>query len=230
MSQAIINSTYFSVTVSILCYIAGSCLRKKTKLTVLNPLIISVIAVIAILVAVKIPYEDYKQNTYIMTYLLTPTTVCLALPLYEKLSLLKKNFAAVMCGIISGVLSSAICIFTLSYVFSLNHETYVTLLPKSITTAIGIDLSEKLGGIVSITAPVIVITGVFGSIISPFVFKLFKITEPIAKGIGLGSSAHAVGTSKAFEFGEIEGAMSGLSIAVSGIITVISAHFFAKLL
>lgn len=230
MSQAIINSTYFSVTVSILCYIAGSCLRKKTKLTVLNPLIISVIAVIAILVAVKIPYEDYKQNTYIMTYLLTPTTVCLALPLYEKLSLLKKNFAAVMCGIISGVLSSAICIFTLSYVFSLNHETYVTLLPKSITTAIGIDLSEKLGGIVSITAPVIVITGVFGSIISPFVFKLFKITEPIAKGIGLGSSAHAVGTSKAFEFGEIEGAMSGLSIAVSGIITVISAPFFAKLL
>lgn len=230
MSQAIINSAYFSVVISVICYLMGSYLRKKTKLTVLNPLIISVIAVIAILVAIKLPYENYKQNTQVLTYLLTPTTVCLALPLYEKLSLLKKNFVAVMCGIISGVISSAVCIFILSCVFSLNHETYVTLLPKSITTAIGIDVSDKLGGIVSITAPVIVITGVFGSIISPFVFKLFKISEPIAKGIGLGSSAHAIGTSKAFEFGEVEGAMSGLSIAVSGIITVIVAPLFAKLI
>ena len=162
--------------------------------------------------------------------MLTPATVALAIPLYSKLTLLKANFKAIISGLIAGVLTSLISVLTMSILLGLSHEHYVTMLPKSITTAIGIGVSQELGGIPTITTAVIIVTGVFGNVIADIVYKIFNITNPIAKGVGLGSSAHAIGTAKALEMGETEGAMSSLSIAVAGIITVIFASFFANLI
>ena len=143
--------------------------------------------------------------------------------------MLKHNAAAVIVGILAGVLSSLGSVLGLAALFGFSHEEYITFLPKSITTAIGMGVSEELGGIVSITAGVIIITGVLGNILAEVVLKVFRITEPVAKGIALGTSAHAIGTAKAMELGEAEGAMSSLSIAVSGIITVDGAALFANL-
>jgi putative effector of murein hydrolase len=152
----------------------------------------------------------------------------LAIPLYEKIELLKKNWLAIVAGIFSGVVTTLVCILVLSILFGLSHEEYVTFLPKSITTAIGMGVSEELGGYVTITVAVIIITGVLGSMIAPLVCRVFRLKDPIARGIAIGTASHAVGTSKAMEMGEIEGAMSSLSIVVSGLLTVVGAPIFAN--
>ena len=159
--------------------------------------------------------------------MLTPATVCLAVPLYQQLNLLKKNLKAVAAGILSGVLTSILSVLGLSYLFGLSHDMYVTLLPKSITTAIGMGVSEELGGIVTITVAVIIITGVLGNMIADVVYRVFRIKEPVAKGLALGTASHAIGTAKAMEMGPLEGAMSSLAIAVAGLLTVIFASVFA---
>ena len=180
-----------------------------------------------LLILFRIDYDTYYEGAKYLSYLLTPATVCLAVPMYEQLELLKKNLKAVLVGIISGVLMSLGCILVMAIVFSLNHETYVTLLPKSITTAIGMGISEELGGYVTITVATIVITGVLGNIIGEGLCKLFHIEEPIAKGVALGTASHAIGTACAMEMGEIEGAMASLSIAVAGLLTVVGASVFS---
>lgn len=228
MTEFLVNSAYFGAVISLFTYFLGDYLKRKTKIALISPLLISVGITIIVLLLLDIPYVKYQASTKFLHNLLTPVTVCLAVPLYEKLQLLKKNFAAITAGIVSGIITSCITVFAVSLFFRLTHQEYVTLLPKSITTAIGVGLSEKLGGIPSITAPVIVITGVMGGIIAPIVFRIFRISNSVAKGIALGTSAHAIGTSKAFEYGETEGAMGGLSIAVSGILTVIAAPLFAS--
>ena len=162
-----------------------------------------------------------------MSYLLTPATVCLAIPLYEQWELLKKNVKAVVAGLVAGVITSITTVFVLSLIMGLSHEEYVTLLPKSITTAIGMGVSEELGGYVTITVAVIIVTGVLGNIMGELVCKIFKINEPISKGLAFGSASHAIGTAKAMEIGEIEGAMSSLAIAVSGILTVLFATVYS---
>ncbi len=230
MSNFLSNSIFFGVLLCLLSYQAGVFLRQKTKIAAFNPLLISIIIVIFVLVMFNIKFEDFYKGSKYISFLLTPATVALAIPLYSKLTLLKSNFKAIMSGLIAGVLTSLISIFVMSLLFGLSHENYVSMLPKSITTAIGIGVSEELVGVSTITTAVIIVTGVFGNVSADIVYKIFNITNPIAKGIGLGSSAHAIGTSKALEMGETEGAMSSLSIAVAGIITVIFASFFAKLI
>ena len=181
----------------------------------------------AVLVLFKVDYDQYNESAKYISYLLTPATVCLAVPLYEQMSLLKKNFKAVAAGIVSGVLASLVSVLVLAKLFGLSHEQYVTLLPKSITTAIGMGISEELGGIVTITVAVIIITGILGNVIAELVCKVFHIQEPIAKGLALGTASHAIGTAKAMEMGPVEGAMSSLAIAVAGLLTVIGASVFA---
>ena len=154
--------------------------------------------------------------------------MCLAIPLYEQWQLLKRNFKAVILGISAGVLTSLCTVLILAKLMKMTHREYVTLLPKSITTAIGMGVS--LGGYVTITVAVIVVTGVLGNIFGELICKIFKITEPISKGLALGASSHAIGTAKAIEMGEIEGAMSSLAIAVTGILTVVLASVFANFL
>ena len=227
MHSLLEQSVFFGVAVSIAAYEAGSLLKKKYHSALFNPLLLSVAATIVLLVLFRIDYDTYYEGAKYLSYLLTPATVCLAIPMYEQLELLKKNLKAVMVGIISGVLMSLGCILVMAIVFGLNHETYVTLLPKSITTAIGMGVSEELGGYVTITVATIVITGVLGNIIGEGLCKLFHIEEPIAKGVALGTASHAIGTARAMEMGEIEGAMARLSIAVAGLLTVAGALVFS---
>ena len=205
MKEFLCDSVFFGVAISILAYELGVFLKKKLKLAVFNPLLISIVAVIVFLVAFHIPYESYNEGAKYLSYLLTPATVCLAIPLYEQFELLKQNVAAIFAGLISGVLTSVICVLVLSLLFHFDHAQYVTLLPKSITTAIGMGISEELGGYVTITVAVIIITGIIGNVLAETICRVFKIEEPVAKGIAIGSSAHALGTAKALELGEIEG-------------------------
>lgn len=230
MREFLSESIFFGVAVSILTYELGVFIKKKLKWGICNPLLISIVAVILFLVAFDIPYESYNAGAKYISYLLTPATVCLAIPLYEQVELLKKHSRAIAAGLISGVLTSVLCVFVLALLFRLDHAEYVTLLPKSVTTAIGMGVSEELGGYVTITVAVIIITGVLGNILAETVCRVFKIEEPVAKGIAIGSASHAIGTVKAMEMGEIEGAMSSLSIAVAGLLTAVAAPVFAGLI
>lgn len=230
MNDFFSQSVFFGMMISLLAYGIGTFLKAKLKWPIFNPLLISILLVMLFLTVTHVSYDVYYEGAKYLSYLLTPATVALAIPLYEKFQLLKQNWKALIAGILSGVLTSMLCIFVLALLLGLSHEHYATLLPKSITTAIGMDLSEEFGGYVSLTVAVIMITGIFGNIISDTVFHLFKINDPIAQGIALGSSAHVIGTSKAMEMGEVQGAMSSLAIVVSGILTVIIASFFAPLL
>lgn len=230
MSEILSSATFFGVMISILSYGLGLWLKQKTQFALFNPLLISIILTIATLLVLGVDYESYNAGAKYLSYLLTPATVCLAIPLYEQLHLLTHNIKAILIGIFAGVLSSIGSVFALCLLFSLGHTEYVTLLPKSITTAIGMGVSEELGGIVTITVSVIIVTGVIGNILAEHICKHFHITHPIAKGIAIGTSAHAIGTARALEMGEIEGAMSSLAIAVSGLITVAAASLFAGLI
>ena len=227
MKEIIENSAYLGVLVSLASYALGIWLRRKTGLSFMNPLLISIILVILFLSVTGLSYQTYAAGASSISYLLTPATICLAVPLYEQFSLLKKHWKAVLAGIVSGVVSSLVCILLLALLFRFDHQTYVTFLPKSITTAIGMGVAEELGGYVPLAVVVIVITGVIGNVIAEGVLMLFRIEDPIAKGIAIGSSSHAVGTAKAMEIGSVEGAMSSLSIVVCGLLTVIGASVFS---
>lgn len=222
------SSVFFGVFLCLISFEIGNFLKKKTNLAIFNPLLISIVFTIAVLVSLNIDFDAFNTSAKYLNYLLTPATVCLAIPLYEKLGLLKSNLKAILAGILSGAITSLSCVLVMVLLFRIGRAHYITLLPKSITTAIGMGLSEELGGYPTITAAVIIITGVIGNVLSPFVFRIFHITDPIAQGIGLGTSSHAAGTAKAMEMGEVQGAMSSLSIAVSGLLTVVLAGIFAN--
>ena len=230
MFDTVVSSAFFGVVVSLSAYFVGLSIRKKTGLAVMNPILLAVALVIALLSALDIDYEVYQQSSNMLSALLTPATICLAVPLYEQLHLLIRYKKAILAGIVSGVITSLLCVFVLSLLFGLSHTDYVTLLPKSITSAIGMGVSSELGGHVSITVAVIIITGVIGNVTAESILRLFRITEPIAKGIAIGSSSHAIGTTKAMEMGQVEGAMSSLSIVISGLLTVAGASVFSGLL
>ncbi len=227
MNEFFQSSMFAGVALSLISYLIGMLLKKKFKLGVFNPLLIAIVVSIIVLLIGKVDYKVYNQGAKYLSWLLTPATVCLAIPLYEQWSLLKKNFKAVLLGLVAGVVTSLGTVYVLSLIMGLSHKDYVTLLPKSITTAIGMGVSEELGGYVTITVAVIVVTGVLGNMAGALVCKIFRITEPISKGLAFGSASHAIGTAKAIEIGEVEGAMSSLAIAVSGILTVVLASVFA---
>lgn len=230
MKEIFANFTFFGVVISLAGYELGILLKKKFKFPLLNPLLVSIVFVIGFLVLFRIDYDTYNNGAKYLSYLLTPATVCLAIPLYQQMELLKKNMLAVILGILSGVLASLCSTLIFAFLFGMTHKEYVTMLPKSITAAIGMAVSEELEGIVTITIATIILTGIIGNIIAETVCRIFKIEEPIAKGVAIGSASHAIGTVKAMEMGEIEGAMSSLAIAVAGLITVVGASFFAQFL
>ncbi len=227
MNEFFQNSLFAGVTLSLVSYMIGVFLKKKFKLGIFNPLLIAIILSCITLIVGKIDYEVYNEGAKYLSYLLTPATVCLAIPLYEQFELLKKHYKAVLLGLFAGTVTSLTTVLVLAKLCGLSHEEYVTLLPKSITTAIGMGVSEELGGYVTITVAVIIITGVLGNMFGELICKVAHIDEPIAKGLAFGASSHAIGTAKAIEIGDVEGAMSGLAIAVSGIFTVLLASVFA---
>ena len=230
MNELVLSSTTFGVVISFLCYAVGFTLKKKFKIAIFNPLLIAILLVIAVLKVFHIDYSSYNASAKYLSYLLTPATVCLAIPLYSQLEKLRQNLLAILCALVAGVLTSLVSVLALSALFRLSHQEYVTLLPKSITSAIGMGVSEELGGYSSITVAVIILSGILGNVAGDFVCRLFRITEPVAKGLGMGAASHAIGTARAMEWGELEGAMSSLAIVVSGLLTVVGASIFANFL
>ena len=229
MNEVIANSASAGVVISLLAYYAGVFLRKKTGKSFVNPLLISIILVIAFLLLFRVDYASYQASAKYLSWFLTLATVSLAIPLYLQLERLKKNIRAILVSILAGSVASMGSVLALSVIFGFTHTQYVTFLPKSITTAIGMGVAEEMGGITAITVAVIIVTGIFGNIIGEALCKTLKITDPVAVGLALGTSAHAIGTAKAMELGETEGAMSSLAIVTAGIITVLLANVFAML-
>lgn len=230
MKELFEGSVFFGAFLSLLSYYVGIWLRRKTGWSFMNPLLVSIILVIGVLLLTGTSYTEYMKGADIISYLLTPATICLAVPLYQQVELLKKNWKAVVAGITAGVLSSMLSVLAFAFIFRFDHASYATFLPKSITTAIGMGVTEELGGYVPVTVVVIIITGVIGNIFAEKFLKIMNIKEPIAKGIAIGSSSHAIGTTKAMELGAVEGAMSSLSIVVSGVMTVFVASLFAGII
>ena len=222
------ESLFFGLMLTLSAYWLGTMLQKKFKYTFVNPLLIASVIIIFILVISGISYDTYNYGAKYISYLLTPSTVCLAVPMYKQLNILKNNIAAVFAGIFCGVAAGVFSILLLCIFMKISPDIYASLLPKSITTAIAIGVSEEIGGNTAVTVCSVVITGIFGAVISKMVFRIFKITEPVAVGLAIGNSAHAIGTSKAIEIGEVEGAMSSLSIVVAGIITLVMANVMAQ--
>ncbi len=230
MNNVMLTSATIGVVISLIGFFIGILCREKFKLPIFNPLLIAIIFTIGFVSIFRIDYDSYYSSAKYLSWLLTPATVSLAVPLYKEIDKLKANWKMILISIACGCVSSVVTVLVLSLVFRFNHAQYVTFLPKSITTAIGMGVAEELGGIVPVTVAAIIVTGIFGAIIADIVFKIFHITDPIAQGLALGASAHAIGTSKAIELGDLQGAMAGLAICTSGIITVALATTFAGII
>lgn len=219
--RMMVQSSLFAVFLTLGAYEIGRAIQKKTKLTVANPLLLAILIVIIALKLFGIDNEMYQENVTTISFLLTPATVCLAIPLYRQLQILKKNLFGILVGIASGTIVSIVSIYLMSKAFEISDKMTVSLLPKSITTAMGIVLSEQADGYVALTAIAIVITGILGNIFGELFAKLFRITDPIAKGVAYGTSAHIIGTAKATEIGELTGAVSSLSLVIAGLMTAL---------
>ena len=221
MQEYFANSIFFGIFLTIFMYQIGAAIQKKWPLPIFNPLLISMFAIIGILVVTKIPYETYEQGAKFIGNLLTPLTVCLAVPLYRQLKVLKENIAAVLISIICGCLAHIATMLVLAKVLGVEDVLRNSVLGKSVTTAIALGVTNELGGIQGITIIGVVVAGVMGPLVGPTVLRLARVKNPVAFGLGMGSASHAIGTSKALEIGEVEGAMSSLAIVVTGILTVI---------
>ena len=230
MTDFLNSSSVWGEVITIGAFAMGTFLHRKSKAQWCNPLLLGSVFVIVLLYVLKIPYPDYKQSTSPLTCLLFPATVSLAIPLYEQWELLKKNLVAILAGITAGVLTSIGSIAMICLFFRLDAASAVSLLPKSVTTAIGVDVATELDGIPALATAVIILTGIIGNLIAAGACKLLRLANPIARGIAIGTSSHAIGTSKALEMGQVEGAMSSLSIAVAGILTAVLCPITGTLL
>lgn len=230
MADFLESISLFPVLLTLGTYQFGLWCQKKARHALCNPLLIATILSIAVLAATGFDPKVYQTGTAGISWLLTPATVCLAVPLYEQLKVLKKHLPAILVGVVSGVVTSLLSIFLLCRLFRLEDVVTISLLPKSITTAIALALTEQSGGISALTTFAIVITGILGNLSGSAFCKLMKLTDPVAQGVGFGTASHVIGTSRAMEVDPLTGAVSSLSLAVAGILTAILFPFLLMLL
>lgn len=221
---------FFGLIVTLSCGSLFWWLKRFKKLAWINPLLFSTVMIIGLLETLHIPYEAYKEGADIIHLFLGPITVVLAVPLYEHRDELLRHKLSIFAGTGLGSLSALVSVFILGNLFGLPELFVHSLLPKSTTTPIGISASEMLDGIVGLSVLSIVITGIFGALIAPLLFKLLRIKSSIAKGIALGTTSHVIGTAKAYEIDKLAGGMSGLSIGLAGIISIIWIIFLLPFL
>ena len=221
----LIASPFFGIALSIIAFSIGVWIQKKTGLVICNPLIIAIVLVSGVLLLFKIPYESYNEGGSIINMFLAPATSCLAVSVYTRMELLKKNWLPILAGCVAGSLTSMGSVFLLCRLFGLDEAMTYSLVPKSVTTPIAVGIAESHGGISSITVAAVILTGIMGSILAPFLIRIFRVKDSMTAGLAIGACSHAVGTSKAIEIGETEGAMSGLAIGICGIVTVVFSMF-----
>lgn len=218
-------SPFFGIALSILAFWLGVRLQARLKSVLCNPLLIAILLIVLLLSVFKIPYESYNQGGAIINMFLAPATACLAVSIYTKIQILKENWLPILVGCTVGSLTSMGSVWLLCRLFRLDEAMTASLLPKSITTPIAVEVCKAHGGVVPVTVIAVIFTGILGSILAPFLIRLFRVQDSVATGLSIGACSHAVGTSRAIEIGETEGAMSGLAIGVCGIITVIVSMF-----
>ena len=221
--NAITHSPLFGILLSLAAFETGVAISKKWKYSFLNPLLIANILIVGFLLATGISLESYNVGGDYISVLLSPATVVLAVPLYNQISKLKKFWKPILAGIFAGSLTSMACVIAASKLIGLSDTLMLSLLPKSITIPMGSVVSEQIGGIPSVTIISIVVTGITGAVAAPAVCRFCRIKHKVAQGIAIGTASHALGTTKAMEMGEIQGAMSSLSIGIAGLFTAIVA-------
>ncbi len=223
------SSAYFGLFLTLFMFSIARFVNHKVGRSLLNPLLFATVTILVLLLTLNIPYEAYEKGARHIDVLLTPATICLAIPLYRQYTLLKENFAAVLAGVVAGVIAHMAACILLLCLLKLDSATFATILPKSITTAIGKSLSEEMGGYPAITMATIMLTGQFGAVAAPAILKLSRVTEPLAQGLAIGTASHAAGTSRAVELGDVQGASSSLAIVVTGLLTVFVAPLVMRL-
>lgn len=223
--QALYTSPYFGVALSVIAFGIGVKFRQKTNSALCNPLVIAIVLVIGVLLCFKIPYDSYNVGGEIINMFLAPATACLAVSIYTRLSILKKYWLPILVGCTAGSLSSMTSVYIMCRLFGLETNLTMSMLPKSVTTPIAVSVAEAHGGVVPVTVVAVIFTGILGSIMAPWLIRFFRVSDRVAAGLAIGASSHAVGTAKAIEIGEVEGAMSGLAIGICGIATVIFSMF-----
>ncbi len=229
MADFLSSSSFFAIALTLLIWRLANSLQKKTGSVLLHPILVSVAAVILILVVSGIPNSAYQQGMKPLSWLMTPATICLAVPLYEQVKVLKKNLPAILLGVVCGTLTSLLCVGGLCLLFHLDQTMTVSLLPKSVTTAIGAPVSEALGGMSAVTVAVIIVTGILGNVFGQAACRLLRIQDPVAQGTAIGTASHVIGTTKANEMGSVQGAVSSLSLAAAGVLTAFLVPILYKL-
>ena len=230
MPDYIAQSAYFGAALTLAVYLFSHWLSARLRTPLANPMLICLGLVILLLLVLDIDYAAYNQSAHYITYLLTPATACLALPLYRQIQKLRQHPLAIAAGILTGVTVNALTVLAVALAFRLSHADFVTLLPKSVTGAVGMPLAEELGGAGGITMAVISVTGIFGNIAAPRILRLFGVTDRVAQGLAMGCGSHAFGTVRALEVGEVEGAMSSLSLVITALLTVAAAPLLGRLI
>lgn len=230
MHEFLASIPVWGVALTLGAFALGTWINKKTGAALCNPLLLGSIFVIVFLSLVQVPFAEYKERVSFLNYLLLPATVSLAVPLYEQWLPLKKNAGAVLCGIAAGSVTSVVCIIAMSWLLKLDPVISASLMPKSVTSAIGAEVAEELGGIGSLAGALIILTGIVGNLSATTLCRILKLTDPIARGVAIGTGSHAVGTARALQMGPIEGAVSSLSIAVAGVLTAAICPVLANFL
>jgi len=226
MPEQVLSSPFFGLGLSVICWCLGVKLQKKTGALVCNPVLVASVLIIAILLAFDIPLECYNAGGDILKLVLGPATAVLALNIYQQRKVLGEHFIPVLAGCLAGSIASIVSVLVLCRVLGAQEMFTASMLPKSVTTAIALGISENAGGIGGITAAAVILTGLEGAMLAPLFAKVFHITDPVAEGVAIGACSHAIGTTKALEIGSLQGAMSSIAICVCGIFTSILALFF----
>ena len=221
MIDILSESGFFAISLTVTAFCIGAACQARWKKAVLNPILIGAALVMLTLWGLDIPVQQYQQDCKPLTYLTTPATICLAIAFYEQLQKLKKHLSAILIGVTGGTLASLLSVWLLSKLFGFSEVLTVSLLPKSITSAIGVVLSEQAGGVGALTTAIIIITGIFGNVTGPALSKLFRLQDPISQGVGFGTASHVIGTSRAAEISPLVGAVSSLSLTLAGLITTV---------
>lgn len=223
----LLYSPYFGVIATIFAYQAGVSIQKKVKHPLANPILIAVLLICTLLVTMDIPLEAYQEGGNLIYLFLAPATAALAMPIYKNWQILRLNWKPIIAGTMAGSFSSIVIVFALCKLFKLEESLTLSLLSKSVTTPIAVGITEQLGGIVPIAIAAVIFSGITGNIMAPFLVKVFRVEDPVAQGIGIGTASHAIGTTRAITMGELQGAMSGLAIGLSGLWTVFWTFLFS---
>ena len=227
--SGLFGTAFFGIALTLLAFKIGMVINQKTKMVIFNPLLIAIIIVIAFLCITGVSYEDYYVGGSMIRFLLTPATIALAVPLYRQMDVLKKNFKAIICAILSGSVACAITMFVMAKLLHISDEVYFGLTSKSVTLAIALGITEELGGIAGVTCVAVVVSGIIGAAFVTVFSRVFRITNPIALGLSVGTASHAIGTSRAIQLDELVGAMGSLAIVIAGVLTVVIAPIMAGL-